>query len=385
MPMFSLAVSIPKTAGPDAYDLTQVPDTGENVKNAILQCEVYAGDNVVAATLLRWPDVLQRCPEARVPWRAVLRACKRKSMTWKEVASRCPDAVKKGTADHAEYRVLKRFDSWAESKDKTGLLVLYVYASPCTNKCTNEENPRNILTLVERIREWSEHAVVFSKVFKPSNPSISYSVPVGDMKVALVNLGKHLGDGGLQSIFRCDRVSEPMECVSCSSGGAVTPRCYSDKQNLPANRRGGGDVCSPGGGGRRDQNRRLASGGGRTKRGLEKRRGRRVFCDVAPPPPPRTENVPGENGGRHDEVSRSQKSKASEAKGQRGWRTRAKGESGQGGGRGQRDGTHHGWGAAPRGRSGPPRSQGGETRGPSSEDLMPPRGRGRSSGWRGQN
>ncbi|XP_057700714.1 uncharacterized protein LOC130921089 [Corythoichthys intestinalis] len=230
MPMFSMAVSVPPGADPGTYDLTKVSDLGQNVKNTILQCGIYAGDNVVAATLLRWPDVVQRCPRAEVPWQDVLKACRRKSMTWHEVAMICPGAVEGNRADHAEYRVLERFDSWADDKDKSGLLVLYVYTAPCESRCASERNVLSILKLLERIRDWKEYVLVFSKLLNVKTLWAGNSMPDKRLARALLNLGRHLGRGGLGKIFRCDQPEDAntnaMECISCSTGGEVTPQCY---------------------------------------------------------------------------------------------------------------------------------------------------------------
>ncbi|XP_061626916.1 uncharacterized protein LOC133476913 [Phyllopteryx taeniolatus] len=254
MPMFSLAVSVPPGAQPDSYDLTRVPDLGQNVKNTILQCGVYAGDNVVAATLLRWPDVAQRCPRSQVPWQDVLQACGRESMTWHEVAMICPGAVEDNRADHAEYRVLERFNSWAEDKDKSGLLVFYAYAAPCTSRCASKKNALSILKLLERIQEWKEHVVVFSKLLNVKTLWVGTSIPVDQLTRALVNLGRHLGTGGLGRIFRCDRPQDDnsaVECISCSAGGQVTPQCYkkdgeSGEAGQDSGRQGGGGAVRGG-------------------------------------------------------------------------------------------------------------------------------------------
>ncbi|XP_057699901.1 uncharacterized protein LOC130920593 [Corythoichthys intestinalis] len=231
LPMFSLAVSIPRNEQ-GTYDLNQV-HLDESVRDAILHCNVYSNRNAVAATVLKWPNVLQNCPNALVMWEDVLQKCKEESMTWQDVDRKCRWAMKNHRADHAEYRVLKEFQHWSEDKDKSGLLLLYVYASSCTDQCTGEGDERSILNLVEGIRQWTEYAVVFSKVFEPKESRLAGCNPlsVGEREAALIRLGNHLGQNGLQKIFRCDRVKTNkgntiMVCDSCSTEGDVTPRCY---------------------------------------------------------------------------------------------------------------------------------------------------------------
>ncbi|XP_061883374.1 uncharacterized protein LOC133634262 [Entelurus aequoreus] len=228
LPMFSVAVRVPLGSN-SQYDVAAIPDPGDNIKNAILKCRVYEGEHVVAATLLRWPDVLKQCPEEKVPWEDVLKVCKQSSMTWQQVKDKCPNYIYDNRADHAEYRVLNTFKKWVDDKEKTGLMLFYVFASPCTNRCTHENNELNILKLVENINQWPQHVLVFSKVFQPKGKD---PIEVEKLKAALSNLGDHLGKGGLGNIFRCDREGWHMKCVSCSGGGGeVTPHCYQNEQD----------------------------------------------------------------------------------------------------------------------------------------------------------
>nr|XP_049576436.1 uncharacterized protein LOC125968920 isoform X1 [Syngnathus scovelli] len=241
LPMFSMAVSIPPGVVPGSYDLNQVQKA--DVKKTILDCDVYEDNNVLAATVLRWPDVAMQCHRAQVPWPDVLKACRQKSMTWHDVALKCPGAVEIGRADHAEYRVLEKFSAWATNKDKSGLLVLYVYASPCDRRCANRRSALSILRLVQGIQEWKEHVLVFSKLFQPkSGPPI----PVDNLKRALSNLGKNVG--GLQNIFRCDYASNAMMCTSCSTMGQISPQCYLDQGDSEgAGQKSGGQGAVGGG------------------------------------------------------------------------------------------------------------------------------------------
>ncbi|XP_077460752.1 uncharacterized protein LOC144077128 isoform X1 [Stigmatopora argus] len=258
LPMFSLAVNIPCDPISNTYDPNRVNLDG--VKKALLDCEVDSNRDVVAATLLKWDNVLKYCPDALVPWEDVLINCKKDHITWRYVEKHCPEAVKDHAADHAEYRVLERFQSWAEGKDKSGLLLFYVYASPCTDQCTHKNHARSILSLVKAITGWEKHAMVFSKIFKPKNsrsnaftaekrksplkrrksplerrksaltrrksPLERRKSPLERRKSALKRLGMSLG--GLQNLFRCDEITNNGKrvCHSCSSGGDVTPLCY---------------------------------------------------------------------------------------------------------------------------------------------------------------
>lgn len=221
-PMFSVAVSIPYNRQLNMYDMSQVPDTGQAVRAAILSCDVYRGTRVVAATVLRWPNVLDQCPTARVPWPRLLRDCGRTSMTWAEVKNRCPDKVRDGRADHAEYRTLQHLNTLVSNLNRADLLLFYVLASPCTKRCTGT-GPLSILDMINPILNWNNYAVVFSNIFQPrSGPRISDK----ELQGSLERLGAHrgsLGSIGLSNIFRCS----PTQCTSCSHGGQVSRYCYS--------------------------------------------------------------------------------------------------------------------------------------------------------------
>ncbi|XP_037106896.1 uncharacterized protein LOC119122597 isoform X2 [Syngnathus acus] len=225
LPMFSMAVSIPPGVVPGSYDLSRVQEL--DVKKTILDCNVYEGNNVLAATVLRWPDVAMQCPRAQVPWQDVLRACRQESMTWHDVAMKCPGAVKDGQSDHAEYRVLEKFSAWATNKDKSGLLVFYVYTTPCEARCAKRNNALSILRMLQGIQGWNEHVLVFSKLVKPKSGT---SIPVDRLKRALSDMGKHIG--GLENIFRCQFASGAMTCSSCSTLGQISPQCYLDEGDL---------------------------------------------------------------------------------------------------------------------------------------------------------
>ncbi|XP_077460755.1 uncharacterized protein LOC144077129 [Stigmatopora argus] len=276
LPMFSLAVNIPRGPGFDTYDPNRV--NLDAVEKAVLDCEVHVNDNVVAATLLKWPYLMDYCPDSQVLWEDVVSNCRQvcakkwpnsghteAKITWRYVQENCSNAVKDHAADHAEYRVLKKFQSWAEDKDKSGLLLFYVYASPCIDQCTVKNHARSILKLAQAITVWKKYAVVFSKVFKPKKELEDYP---SERKLALQRLGESVG--GLRNVFRCNWIKHMMVCQSCSSGGKVTRWCYddsvqpSDSQTLP---------------GRNERNR--------GKRSLGKRRGENHTSAVAPRVPSR--------------------------------------------------------------------------------------------------
>ncbi|XP_074485334.1 uncharacterized protein LOC141764210 isoform X2 [Sebastes fasciatus] len=243
-PMFSLAVSIPYNSDKKMYDISKVIDSADQVKNTILRCEVYTGTRVVAATVLRWPNVLDQCPDERVQWPQVLRKCPKRVITWANVKEQCPDAVNNGTADHAEYRTLQHFNTLTRNLSKTDLLLFYVLSSPCDARCTNESNRRSILDSINQILIWSNYAVVFSNVFIPVNGKC---IPEENLRGALERLGTHkgsLGSIGLRNIFRCDADDVDrrcaVQCTSCSTGNQVTRYCYTNdssprySNNLPS-------------------------------------------------------------------------------------------------------------------------------------------------------
>ncbi|KAM8771998.1 uncharacterized protein AB9X84_006680 [Acanthopagrus schlegelii] len=223
-PMFSLAVTIPYDEDTKKYDISQLDD-GSSVTGKILNCEVYTSPRVVAATVLKWPEVLKQCPDGPVQWPDVVTKCPGVN-TWADVKNQCPGVVKgelKGRADHAEYRTLQRINT-LDSKDyKSHLLLFYVLASPCDQRCTNEENNLNILESIQDIKNWSNYAVVFSNIFKPRSGHV---IPTERLQGALERLG---GSIGLHNIFRCNKQDGSMHCTSCSSDNQVAHSCVSDE------------------------------------------------------------------------------------------------------------------------------------------------------------
>lgn len=259
--MFSVAVIIPFNKDTQTHDIDLVSDDGDAVRTSILNCDVYAGTHVVAATVLRWDNVLDQCPNARVPagawpWDSVLKACRRTSMTWLDVKNECPNSVKVGQADHAEFRTLKRFKTFVtelsnrKNLNRNDLLLFYVQSSPCPSRCTREpvsgRTDLSILSLIGQITNWNNYAVVFSKVFQPrSGPKI----PEPKLRDSLERLGRNIGLG---NIFRCD--GQQTRCTSCLSDNQVTPYCYSENAQPPVIRPRPGSSPSPSGsGGRRSR------------------------------------------------------------------------------------------------------------------------------------
>ncbi|KAM3624022.1 uncharacterized protein V6R79_018180 [Siganus canaliculatus] len=222
-PMFSMAVTIPYNERTKSYDVREVTDSAEEVRNTILGCEVYRGSRVVAATLLKWPDVVTQCPNGRVQWK-VPKGCP--STTWAELYSKCPK-FNPGGADHAEYRTLQGFNTLLQNPNKNDLLLFFILASPCSNKCTRENGKWSILGSINQILNWNNHAIVFSLVFRPRS---GQNIPEEELHGALERLGSYqgsLGSIGLNNIFRCYGRGS-VQCLSCSSGGQVAPYCISD-------------------------------------------------------------------------------------------------------------------------------------------------------------
>ncbi|MEQ2210400.1 hypothetical protein XENOCAPTIV_012897 [Xenoophorus captivus] len=223
-PMFSLVVSIPFNNKTKQYDISQLPD-GTLVKKTILDCNVYVGQRVVAATLLKWPDVLDQCPNGNVSWPDFQRRCPKGVRTWSDVSEQCNIPVNVTRADHAEYRTVQNISTLLRNHSQNDLLLFYVYASPCAQKCTNISNTANILQKIQPVGHLKNFAFVFSKVFKPRG---SESLPVEELRGALTDLGSTIG---LQNIFRCDDSNGSMNCMNCSSHGEVAQECYVDQHS----------------------------------------------------------------------------------------------------------------------------------------------------------
>lgn len=221
-PVFSLTVSIPFDQKTDKFDISQVHDDVNRVKETMINCEVYTGNKVVGATVLRWPDVVNQCPHGLVQW--PLSGDLKSAKTWADVYTRNPSAFHDGRADHAEYRTLQKLNTLSNSHNQDDLLLIYVFASPCAHKCANTNHKANILDLL-RVYKKYKVVFVFSKVFKPRN---SGSIPEEQLHDALENLGAVIG---LERIFRCDTLKGQMCCMSCDVKGNVAQWCYQDNQH----------------------------------------------------------------------------------------------------------------------------------------------------------
>ncbi|XP_022616405.1 uncharacterized protein LOC111232966 [Seriola dumerili] len=195
LPMFSLAVSIPKSG--DSYDVAAGPDNGVAVKNAMLKCEVYTGTKVVGAIHLKLDDFTQ---------------------------THCPEKVD-NINEHAEYRTLQGLKAIKNNDNFKDLMLFFVYAAPCPQKCT-QPGDGGILNSIQQITKWNNYAVVFSKLFIPK---VGEKPTKSIREQSLRNLTSS-GKIGLKNIFRCDYISGRMQCVSCSTDGGVTHYCVSDKE-----------------------------------------------------------------------------------------------------------------------------------------------------------
>lgn len=225
--MFSLVVSVPYDKKTAQYDVISVKDDAQTVRNMIQKCDVYVGERVVAATVLKWPNVLEQCPGGPVQL-PFLKKCRSTPRTWADVKNKCPpNTIRDGMANHAENRTLQKIDTLV-SKHKKGsddLLVFYILASPCDKRCTNEGNKWNILESIKSIKKWKNYAVVFTNVFQPRNGA---TIPEKEREEALKRLGKSVG---LDNIFRCYKHRKnKMQCIKCSNLNAgnqvVDCRCY---------------------------------------------------------------------------------------------------------------------------------------------------------------
>ncbi|XP_070683950.1 uncharacterized protein [Pempheris klunzingeri] len=231
-PMFSVAVSIPYNER-KVFDISQVTDDSGQVRHEVDNCRVYTSARVVEATVLRWDNVLTQCPNEPVQWGDVVRKCGGQPLSWDALgrmlrsgraSPQCVDAVQNGRADHAEYRILQNFNTLVTNRNPNDLLVFYVRATPCSNRCTRIGGHWSILQSIREITNWRNHAVVFSDIFQPrSGPAITPEVH----REALERLG---GSVGATNIYRCRR-GNPVQCATCSDNGRVPDYCVTD--NVP--------------------------------------------------------------------------------------------------------------------------------------------------------
>lgn len=195
-PMFSLAVSIPFNEKSGEYDLSLVPDEGGEVRDTMIKCKVYRSERVVGATLLRWPNVVDQCPDEPVQWPDALKKCNlEEGSTWAQLRQKCSKNPGNFEDDHAEFRVLQHLKNSLLAKPNH-LLLFYVVASPCNKKCTNEQSPVKILESIKDIKKWGNYAFVFSDVFQPRKESKD------EPEEALRLLGDSIG---LENIYRCKK------------------------------------------------------------------------------------------------------------------------------------------------------------------------------------
>nr|XP_046231724.1 uncharacterized protein si:dkey-96g2.1 isoform X2 [Scatophagus argus] len=198
--MFSLAVRIPDDQNQNIQNILQTlseSDPVKPVREKFTKNEVYVGKRLVAAKVLK--------KQSR-------------------------------GADHAESRVVAHLQGlWDihqnvkeknQNEVKSEMLLFYVYASPCVEKCTNSRHRDNILNRIGLIKNWQNYAFVFSKIFKPR---VGKPNTPEDLKQALERLG---GAIGLVNIYRCDKQDGQMQCRSCSAGGQVDEYCFSDEVNF---------------------------------------------------------------------------------------------------------------------------------------------------------
>ena len=133
--------------------------------------------------------------------------------------------------DQAESRVVDHLDDLFNHSNKQDaeFLLLYAYASPCVEKCTSGNHSENVLKRMNHILQWSNYAVVFSKISKPSDGRLNTEE---ELSGALEQLGTYNGTRGaigLSNIFRCDKQDGRMNCTSCSSDDQVAHSCVSDE------------------------------------------------------------------------------------------------------------------------------------------------------------
>ncbi|XP_062249574.1 uncharacterized protein LOC133958675 [Platichthys flesus] len=343
--MFSLAVSIPlnqdqnknqnqnQNQNHGANQIIQEvlkSDHADNVKNKINKGEVYIGSRVVAAEVRR---------------------------------------LEKGS-DHAESRVVNNLDQLVNSPqvNNNDLLLFYVYASPCVEKCTSYGHTENILKKINRIRHWKSYAVVFSKIFKPKKGQENTKEERIDALERLAWYKVGGGHIGLENIFRCDRTKQSqkltMQCISCSSNGNVAHKCVSDDppsatsqseasastKMCPQSARGGSSSES----GAQDESewRSVNRRGGRVRRDIS--------CSVEDVSSPQIGLNSGDGNGKvsrgKGKVSKGKGSKGRRGKGRKGKGRRGKGGKGKGrrrkGGKGKGRRRKGGKGKGRRGKGG---------------------------------
>ncbi|XP_072319875.1 uncharacterized protein [Eucyclogobius newberryi] len=238
-PTFTLAVSIPFNPTTRRYDLSQVTavDNGQTVRQGLDNCEVYVGNRVMGATLLKWPDTKTQCPNAIIPahWTFVRELCPN-VQTWADLDSVCKSSISKklakspnGAVDHAEYRVLSNFNNFLNKRNsgqfnQNDLMLFYSYKSPCDTRCASLTNNWRIIQSIQGINQWPNHVLVFSNIFVPTRTNLTPEQLKTSRSTALANLGGAIN--GMGNIYRC-RVGAN-RCSSCAGTTGVSDACVSD-------------------------------------------------------------------------------------------------------------------------------------------------------------
>lgn len=175
-----MAVRVPLNANANAnQNINEIlrpiftSDPGDTVKTTIENGEIYIGDRVVAAKA-------------------------------------------QGT-DHAEARVLNNM--FRHNANDHDMLLFYVYASPCIERCTSITHNDRILQSIQQIQQWERYALVFCKSFRPSS-GVTYTDQ--ERSGVIQRLGLSIG---LDNISRCDGPPHRVVCTSCATGSQVTPYC----------------------------------------------------------------------------------------------------------------------------------------------------------------
>ncbi|KAK2918478.1 uncharacterized protein [Channa argus] len=170
---FSLAVNIPENQELDSLQEVLKDDSADKVKQAVSQGQVYQGSRVVAAAQ---PEALSQVLENMQP-------------------------------------LIK--------SSQGNFLIIYSEESPCGSTCTNT-NEGSIATKINDVTEnWSGYAFVFSKV--AAGPDADMSQLAQSFKQLTIS------KLGLENVFRCYQPGDDaFQCISCSSGGDVTPSCLAN-------------------------------------------------------------------------------------------------------------------------------------------------------------
>lgn len=249
-PTFTLAVSVPYNPRTRRYDVTQVTeaDNAQNVRATLDSCQVYLGNKVMGAMVLKWPDVKNQCPNTPIPdtWTFVRELCPN-VRTWADLGQVCTNNINRklnkspnGAVDHAEYRVLQSFNHFTNrlnsgQLNRNDLLVFYSYKAPCNTRCGSITNNLNIIQSIGSINTWPNHVLVFSEMFVPARTTDTEAQLETDRRTTLTNLGTAVN--GLGNIYRCRfGVNRCSSCSAPTGAGAVSPAdiCVSNRSRSPS-------------------------------------------------------------------------------------------------------------------------------------------------------